>query len=571
MTQHTYDVVVVGTGGSGFTAAITARKQGLSVLMVEKDEVFGGTTAFSGGVLWIPGNHHSRTLGEDSRQDALTYITREAGNYFDRERVEAFLDNGPEMVSFLERETEARFYPFAYPDYHPWYEGSRAIRSIGIHDYKPGALGKMRKKLRQGLVQTQFMGIAVGSNVEMKQLMSAGRSIKGMAFVARKLFKAFTETLRYGRPEPITRGRALIARLAVSAFDMGVELWLSAPAVKLLHQDGRVTGLVVNRDGVPTEITARRGVIMASGGFPHDDKRTSAIYPHKQAGRRHVSLASPGNTGDGAALAESMGGFVETRVQQPAAWMPISLIPGVEGPYGMWPHIVDRQRAGFLCVTRKGTRFTNESQPYHDFIPRLVEACADLDETCCYLICDHATIRRNGMGYVKPAPVPMGAQLRSGYLKRGSTLAELAAQCGIDAAALEATVARFNDHARAGEDPDFGRGGNIYDHSQGDLEHKPNPNLGPVEQGPFYAVKIVPGDIGNFSGIRTNASAQVVMPDGQPVEGLYACGNDALSFISGGYAGAGGTLGPGMTLAYIAGKHVAQAKAHVADRVPAHA
>ena len=256
-------------------------------------------------------------------------------------------------------------------------------------------------------------------------------------------------------------------------------------------------------------------------------------------------------------MAESLGGFVETEVQQPSAWMPVSLIPGLTGPFSIWPHIVDRQRAGFLCVTRKGTRFTNESQPYHDFIPRMVDACADLDETCCYLICDHATIRRNGMGYVKPAPVPMGAQLRSGYLLKGETLAELASKAGIDPAALEQTVARFNQYARDGVDPEFGRGGNIYDHSQGDLEHKPNPNLGPVEQGPFYAVKILPGDIGNFAGIRTDRHARVVTRAGQPVEGLYACGNDALSFISGGYAGAGGTLGPGMTMAYIAGRHIA--------------
>lgn len=558
MTQIDYDVVVVGSGAAGFTAAITARKQGLSVLMVEKDATFGGTTAFSGGVLWIPGNHHSKTMGEDNREDALTYIAREAGNYFDRDRVEAFLDNGPEMVAFLERETEARFYPFAYPDYHPWYDGSRAIRSIGIHDYKASLLGKHRRNLKQGLVQTQFMGLAVGSNVEMKQLMSAGRSLKGMVFVARKLLKAFGETLRYGRPDPMTRGRALIARLARSAFDMGIELWLSSPAQRLVEENGRVTGLVVDRQGQSVTVGARRGVVLASGGFPHDEARTAALYPHKRAGRAHLSLANPGNRGDGARMAESLGGFVETDVQQPAAWMPVSRIPGREGPYSLWPHIVDRQRAGFLCVTRKGRRFTNESQPYHDFIPALVAACADLDETSCWLICDHDTIRRNGMGHVKPAPVPMGAQLRSGYLLRGRTLDDLARKTGIDAAALTATVARFNEQARKGEDPDFGRGGNIYDHSQGDLEHHPNPNLGPVEKGPYYAVKIYPGDIGNFAGLRTDASARVVTREGAVIPGLYACGNDALNFVSGGYAGAGGTLGPGMTLAYIAGKHLAE-------------
>ena len=554
------DVLVIGSGASAFTAAITARKHGLTVLMVEKDAVYGGTTCFSGGVMWIPGNRHSASLGPDSLEQARTYIQQEAGEYFNAERVDAFLANGAEMIDFLERETELECYPFSYPDYHPSYPGHATVRSVGTKDYEAWRLGKYRKLMRQGLTQTNFMGLAVGSNVEMKQLMSAGRSLKGLAFVARKLVAVLRDVIRYGKPDPVTRGRALIARLSRSAFDCGIELWLSSPAKELVFADGRVQGADIQTKDGRVRVMARKGVVLASGGFPHDAARTAKVYPHKAAGREHRSLANPSNTGDGARMAESAGGWVDTAVQQPAAWMPVSVIPYFQGPKGLWPHIVDRQKPGFIAVTTEGKRFFDEAAPYHDFVPAMVKACEQLPQTFCYLLCDHRTIRRYGLGFVKPAPVPFGQHVRSGYILRGETLADLARQAGIDAAALEKTVARFNEHARQGIDPEFGRGGNIYDHSQGDPDHKPNPNLAPLDAGPFYALKLVPGDIGNFAGIRTDGNARVVAQDGSPIPGLYAAGNDALSFNSGAYVGAGATLGPGMTLAYIAGKHLAAAE-----------
>jgi succinate dehydrogenase/fumarate reductase flavoprotein subunit len=553
------DVLIIGSGASAFTAAITARKAGLDVLMVEKEAVFGGTTCFSGGVMWIPGNRHSASLGPDSLENVRTYIQHEAGEYYDAERVEAFLANGPAMIDFLERETELECYPFAYPDYHPPYPGHASVRSLGTKDYAVGNLGKYRTLLREGLTQTNFMGLAVGSNVEMKQLMSAGRSLAGLVFVLGKFGAVLKDILRYGKPDPCTRGRALIARLARSAFDCGVELWLNAPAKQLVYVDGRVEGAEIQTANGSVRVLARKGVVLASGGYPHDEARTTAVYPHKAAGRVHHSLAASGSTGDGARMAESVGGSVDTAVQQPAAWMPVSVIPGYQGTKALWPHIVDRQKPGFIAVTIEGKRFCDESAPYHDFVPALGKACEYLPETVCYLICDHTTIRRYGLGFVKPAPVPPGKHIRSGYILRGETLAELAHKAGIDAAELNHTVQRFNVIAREGVDPDFGRGGDVYDHSQGDPEHKPNPNLGPIEHGPFYALRLLPGDIGTFSGIRTDAHARVLGAEGAPVPGLYAAGNDALNFLSGAYAGAGATLGPGMTLAYIAGKHLSAA------------
>lgn len=561
MDGREVDVLVVGSGASAFTAALTARKAGLEVLMVEKDAVFGGTSCFSGGVMWVPGNHHSASMGPDSIEQARTYIEHEAGPRYDPVRVAAFLEHGPAMVEFLERDTEVECYPFAYPDYHPPYPGHACVRSLGTRDYPAGRLGKHRKLLRQGLNHMNFMGLAVGSNVEMKQLMSAGRSMKGVFFVLRKFGAVLKDIARYGKPDPCTRGRALVARLARSAFDSGIELWLSAPATRLIHENGRVGGAEIQTPDGVVRVRSRRGVVLASGGFPHDAARTTALYPHKAAGRAHHSLAAPGNTGDGARMAEAVGGSVDTAVVQPAAFMPVSVIPGHQGSAALWPHIVDRQKPGFIAVTVEGKRFFDEAAPYHDFVPAMARACAHLPDTFCYLLCDHTAIRRYGLGFVKPAPVPLERHVRSGYILRANTLAELARKAGIDVAALEQTVQRFNTNARMGTDPDFGRGGDVYDHSQGDPEHKPNPNLGPLENGPFYALRLLPGDIGTFSGIRTDASARVLGAGGAPIPGLYAAGNDALNFMSGAYAGAGATLGPGMTLAYIAGKHLAAAEA----------
>ena len=559
-SDMTVDVLVVGSGASGFTAAIASKKAGLDVLLVEKEDLLGGTSAFSGGVLWIPGNRHSRGLGEDSREAARSYIQAEAGNHFNAARVDAFLDTGPELVDFLERETEVEFYPMPYPDYHQDYPGASTIRSIGTKDYNPSRLGKMRRKLRRGLTQQDFLGLAVGSNVEMRALMTAGRSLSGFLFVLRKFGKVIGDVLRYGRPEPVVRGRALIARLMRTAMDIDLPIWLSSPVRRLIQEEERVVGAVVERDGRPVRVLARRGVVLAAGGFPHDRERTGKLYPQLVAGRTHVPMAPPGNTGDGARLAESVGGSVDTDVVQPAAWMPVSLIPGRTGPRANWQHIVDRQKPGFIAVTPDARRFTNESQPYHHFVPALVRACAHMPDTYCYLIGDHAAVRKYGMGFMKPAPVPGGHHVRSGYILRGDSLADLARKAGLDPDELVKTVERFNRHARQGTDPDFNRGANVYDHSQGDPDHQPNPNLAPLETGPFYAVRMLPGDIGTFAGIKVDADARVIDDDGQPIPGLYAAGNDCLNVVSGGYAGAGGTLGPGMTYAYIAAQHLASPK-----------
>lgn len=563
MRELTVDVLIAGSGAAGLTAAVTARKAGLDVLVVEKAQLFGGTTATSGGVLWIPGNHHSPAMQQqtgttDSVDNARAYLEEVAGNYLEPDRVDAFFRHGPEMVRFLEDETEVRFYGMDYPDYTSESSHSSIVRSIGTQDYHARKMGPHLKNLKNQLPQTLFLGFAVGSGVEMIEFMRAGRSIKAAGFVARKLSKHFLDVLRYGEGQQVVRGRALIARLARTLFDLETPLWLSSPITKLLTEGKHVTGAEVNTPDGPVVIHARKGVVLACGGYGNDPDRRAATFPTPAGSRDLRNPTAPTNTGDGVRLAENVGAAFNGDVLQMAPWMPVSVLPDAKDFTGVWPHLIDRQKPGFIAVTDNGRRFVDESASYHDFVPALTRACADKMRPECWLIGDAAAVRKWGMGMARPFPIPHGHLVRSGYLKRDTTLAGLARKCGIDAAALEDTVTHFNEHAKQGVDPEFGRGGRTYDRYQGDPEHHgSNPCLGPLERAPYYAVKIEAGLIGTFAGLKTDSRARVVDAAGAPVEGLYAVGNDQASVLGGAYAGAGATLGPAMTFGYIAGKHLA--------------
>ena len=305
------------------------------------------------------------------------------------------------------------------------------------------------------------------------------------------------------------------------------------------------------------EIAARRGVVLACGGFPHDVARRKAMFPHAPSGTEHFSPGPVGNTGDGLRLAESAGGRIEDTLPNAAAWVPVSITTRKDGSKGVMPHFIDRAKPGVIAVTREGKRFANEGNSYHDFVQDMVKAAGPGDELAAFLICDHRTLRKYGLGCVPPFPMPLGHHLKTGYLKRGATLAELARETGIDAKGLEATVAAFNRNAVNGHDPDFGKGSRAYNRYQGDAQHGPNPCVAPVANGPFYAIKMVIGDLGTYAGIRTDEHARALDADGQPIAGLYAAGNDMASIMGGNYPGAGITLGPALTFGYIAGKHIA--------------
>ena len=320
-----------------------------------------------------------------------------------------------------------------------------------------------------------------------------------------------------------------------------------------------MTGAVLREKGRDTEIRARRGVILTAGGFAHDPEMRSRLYPHVNAGSDHASAVAKSVTGDTIRMVRGIGGRIVEDYPNAAAWVPLSLVPRKEGGIGPFPHFIDRAKPGVIAVMASGRRFVNEAVSYHDFVQALIAATPAGRQAECWLVTSHAVIHKYGLGHVKPFPVPLGTALRSGYLMRGRTLADLAHACGIEATIFEATVARYNAHAREGRDPDFGRGSTAYNRYLGDPTCQPNPCVGPIEKGPFYAVRLVAGDLGTFAGIRTDERARVLDNDGRVIPSLYAAGNDAASIMSGTYPGAGTTLGPAITFGYIAALHAAGA------------
>ena len=554
--SETYDIVVVGSGAAGMSTAITAKKLGASVAIIEKEPVFGGTTAFSGGVLWIPLNHHAKAAGvNDDREAAITYMKAETGNFYDAAAVETYIDTGPEMLEFFERETSVKFVPTLYPDYHPDQPGGVDVgRAVLAAPFDTSSLGDNLKRLRPPLATITFMGMMFNSsNADIKHFFNATKSPTSFVYVAKRLLAHFAEVARYGRGVQVTSGNALAARLAKSAFDLGIPVYTDTPAEELLVEDGRVTGVRVPG----ATLTARKAVVLASGGFAHDVEKLQKAYPHLRRGGEHFSPVPEGNTGDGIRLAEAVGGDAPIEFKDTSAWMPVSKVPMGNGKFGAFPHLLDRYKPGIITVLKNGKRFTNESESYHDVGAALTGACEGQSETAAWLICDHPTIRKYGLGFAKPAPVPLSKYIANGYIHKGATLADLAARTGIDPAGLEATVAAYNEHAVRGEDPEFGRGRTAFNRYLADPEHKPNPCVGPIEKGPYYALKIIMGDLGTFDGLKTTVNGQVLTKDGAAIDGLYAVGNDRASIMGGNYPGAGITLGPAMTFGYITGRHIA--------------
>lgn len=554
------DVLVVGSGASGMAAAITAAHRGLSVLIAEKEPRFGGTTARSGGWLWIPGTSLARAWGIVEAPDAArTYLRHEAGNSFDAARVDAFLAAGPEAVDFFTSQTAVRFdMPLTFPDYHAEAPGgTQGGRSMVARPFDGRELGDHIQSLGAPLPELTVFGMMLGSGKEIIHFMRATKSATSALYVIKRLSRHFWDVARYGRGMTLTNGNALAGRLAKSAFDLDIPLWLSSPVRELLVENGAVRGAIIQRENGEVRVRASRGVVLACGGFPHDPARRRTMFPHAPTGAEHYSPGPAGNTGDGLRMAEVVGGCVEDTLPNAAAWVPVSVTTRKDGSSGVMPHFIDRAKPGVIAVMRDGRRFANEGNSYHDFVQEMVKAAKPGEEIAAFLVCDHRTLRKYGLGCVPPFPMPLRHHLKTGYLKRGASLAELAQAAGIDIANFETTVAEFNAQAKGGLDPQFGKGTRAYNRYQGDALHGPNPCVAPIEHGPFYAIKMVIGDLGTYAGIRTDEHARALDASGRPIEGLYAAGNDMASIMGGNYPGAGITLGPALTFGYIAGRHIA--------------
>ncbi|WP_057093191.1 FAD-dependent oxidoreductase [Comamonas thiooxydans] len=559
-TEMNCDLVVVGSGAAGLATAITARKRGLDVIVLEKEPVFGGTTALSGGVLWVPLNKYGRQQNPaDTVERVREYMMSETGSNYDAAAVQCFIENGPKMVDFFERETEMKFVPTLYPDYHPDAPGGVDIgRSILAAPYDIRGLGKDMQRLKPPLETITFMGMMFNSsNADLKHFFRATKSVASFFYVAKRLATHIKELALYGRGTNVTSGNALAARLAKSALALDIPILTSTPVKELLSENGKVVRVRAAAADGELQISARHGVVLACGGFPHDLKRIAQVYPHLKRGGEHLSPTPVGNTGDGLTMAEKVGGTVQLGFPDASAWMPVSKVPFGKGRSGVFPHLLDRYKPGVIGVLRNGQRFTNESNSYHDVGAALIRACEGERETAMWLICDKVALGKYGLGYAKPSPMPVGPLLRNGYLTKGDTIGELARNCGIAPDALEMTIRSYNRDAVRGEDPAFRRGNTSFNRYLADPDNKPNPCVAPISTGPFYAVKVLMGDLGTFDGIKTSVTGEVLRADGSQIDGLYAVGNDRRSMMGGNYPGAGITHGPNMTFGYVTGNTIA--------------
>ncbi|GHG55386.1 FAD-binding dehydrogenase [Sinomonas cellulolyticus] len=576
------DVLVIGSGAGGLAAAVTAAYHGLRVVVVEKAEVCGGATAWSGGWAWTPGNPLAKADGVDEDPEQFrTYLRHRLGERYDAVRIDAFLEAVPHMVGFFEGKTSLKFTPGAkIRDIYGKTPGAgTGHRSVGPRPVDARRLSpRVRKLLRGQLYETSFLGMGIMAGPDLAKFLSASQgSPSGLAHAVWRVSRHVLDLMTHGRGMQLVNGTALVGRLLQSAEDLGVDVRVSTPAVRLLTDStGGVAGALVRgpQAGGGTaeyEIRAARGVVLAAGGFPNDVARRRELFPGTTTGREHWTLAPKETSGDGITLGESVGAHFVTDVESPAAWCPVSLVPyrigkvPAFGRNGVFPHIMDRAKPGSIGVRRDGKRFVNEANGYYDYVSALVAATPEGEAVESWQVADSRFVRKYPLGMAKPLPVPLFPYLRSGYLKRGRTLEELATACGIDPAGLRETVARFNENARRGVDPEFERGETEFNRYGGDPKVGPNPSLAPIEKGPFYAVKVVPGSFGTFAGLAADGRARVLRADGSAIPGLFVAGNDQASVMGGFYPAGGINLGPALTFGYVAGRELAGAQAYEDD------
>jgi succinate dehydrogenase/fumarate reductase flavoprotein subunit len=549
------DLLVIGSGAAGLSAAVTAAHHGLTVIVAEKAAVLGGTTAWSGGWIWAPGNPVcARTGTEDSPEATETYLHAALGTDFDPARVGAFLTHAPRMIDFLESHTAAAFEPGSHiPDTYGHLPGAgTGGRSVIAAPYEGRALGPMIALLRHPLRETTFLGLTIQAGADLRAFMTMTRSPRAFAHVARRMVRHLWDLARHGRAMQLRNGSALIARLIRSAADLGVTFRTESPAIRLMTEGDAIVGAILHHGGKDVAVHARCGVVLASGGFPHDPERRAAQFP---ANDSHMTLAVPTATGDGLRMAEAVGAS-QRRTASPGAWCPVSSVRWPDGCTAAFPHIIERGKPGIIAVLPNGQRFCNEGLGYHDFVTALLAATPPGQTPQAWLIATRRFQRRYGLGITRPFPVLLWPWLRRGYLKSGKTPEMLAHACGIDPAGLRATLDQWNSHAAEGHDPQFHRGTTPYMRLQGDAAVTPNPCVAPIDQPPYLAVRVVPGSFGTFAGLATDTAARVLRA-GRPIPGLYAAGTDMASVMGGHYPAGGINIGPALTFGYIAALHAA--------------
>lgn len=551
------DVLVIGSGAAGMAAALSAADSGAHVIVAERATHLGGTSAISGGWMWLPGNPKGAAASGDTREEAEQYLRALAGDALDDRRVDEFLNAVPEAIDFFERRTDVSFvYPELSPDYSMLLPGAKpGGRAIHAEPVNARILGKDRLRIRPYKSELTVFGLMPQIGPDLDRFLNANREISSFIYVGLRLLRNWTERLLFRRALDLSNGNALIARMIATARKRGVKLWTSTEAVELTTVDGRIAGARLRRDGAAISVTARSGVILASGGFSHDRNLREKHYGAGFAADAHPSPMTPEHDGASARLAAPFGGHIEDDGEHAAAWCGVTVF-GPPAAARTFPHLRGYGLPGLIAIDQDGRRFTNEAESYHSFGPAMVKASASHPETFAYFVADRRTMNKYGIGFAKPWPVPRLPYLRNGFLTRGRTLEELARKLSVDPATLRDAVDRFNEGARAGVDTEFGRGDGEFNRFKGDPKHGPNPTLGAVEKGPFFAAKVRLGDLGTFAGLATGRDGRVLDENDEPVPGLFAVGTAAVSVFAGTYPGAGAHLGPAVAFGYLAGRAV---------------
>jgi 3-oxosteroid 1-dehydrogenase len=553
------DLVILGSGVGGLTAALTACLNGLRPVVLEHAERIGGTSARSSGTVWVPGNHYLRDGEAADREAAVRYLTSLVGERGDPAMRQAFLESAPRMLADLLSRAGIGFRPYmTAPDYrqdHPGAaSGGRALEPLPFDGRK---LGAEFARIAWPLPELTLFGGMMITRGEAAQLLRADRSAAAMALGARLITRYLRDRLGYRRGTRLVLGNALLARLYRALLDRGGSVLTGAQTRRLISADGRIVGAEAMLGGRYLSVAARRGVVLAGGGFPASAAWRARHLPEPVA---EFTPAAPGCDGSAIELGLAAGAALGPSGIDNALWFPSSIARRRDGSTAVYPHIVlDRAKPGLIAVNAAAKRFVNEAVSYHEFVRAMYRAHRDTPSIPAWLICDRDFIRRYGLGLIRPRTPSLRKYFASGYLREAPTTAALAVAAGLPAEALQATVDRFNGFAREGIDADFGKGGTIYDRSNGDPNVRPNPCVGPIARPPFYALPVVPTPLGTSLGLCADTQARACDASGRPIPGLYVCGNDMQSVFGGEYPGAGAQLGQAMTFGWIAARHAAGA------------
>ncbi|HEY4922049.1 MAG TPA: FAD-dependent oxidoreductase [Xanthobacteraceae bacterium] len=557
--EREVDLLVAGAGPAGMTAALVASLEGLDVLLCEKSEQVGGTGATSAGTLWIPGNHQSEAAGfADSADAAERYLDAliagaSAGG---RALRTAFLQTGPEAIDYLVERTDVQFMPCGkHPDYRGNLPGAGLFgRAIIPKPFDGRLLGADFERVRPPIPEYMILGGMMVGKDDIPRLIGRFRSAASFIYSARLFARYLADRLRFRRGTRLMMGNALIARLFCSLRKRNVPIRFGTQIVDVLGDARGISGARLRAGNEEIVVKTRKGVILATGGFGHNKEFRAQFMP--QPTPQH-SLACAENLGDGVTIALRHGGRMQPEEGgRGGLWTPVSRTRRRDGSQGLYPHLsLDRAKPGLLAVNGAGRRFVNEAVSYHDFVEAMFESHKHAPSIPAWLICEHGFVEKYGFGDIHPGTRDLGTFERDDYIVSGETLGELARKIDVPAAALAETVARHNRFAATGVDVDFAKGETELNRFNGDPDHKPNPCLGALATPPFHAIAVWPAEIAVSTGLATDADARVLGADGAAIAGLYACGNDMASIMSGAYPGPGTTLGPATVFAYRAVMH----------------